>query len=126
MLKAIVSQASSAIPVVPLYVALLFKVMKERGVHEDCVRHIHRMFATQLAAGSTLRLDDVGRIRMDDVELLPDIQEEVRRRWAVVNTGNLAEVGDLAGFREDFLKIFGFGFPGVDYDADVNPDGSDI
>ncbi len=121
VLKAIVSQASSAIPVVPLYVALLFKVMKERDVHEDCVRHIHRMFATQLASGAELRLDDVGRIRMDDVELGHEIQEEVRRRWALVNTGNLAEVGDLAGFREDFLKIFGFGFAGVDYDADVDP-----
>lgn len=121
VLKAIVSQASSAIPVVPLYVALLFKVMKERGVHEDCIRHIYRMFATQLASGASLRLDDVGRIRMDDVELQDEIQQEVRRRWALVDTGNLAEVGDLAGFREDFLKIFGFGFGGVDYDADVDP-----
>lgn len=121
VLKAIVSQASSAIPVVPLYVALLFKVMKERGLHEDCIRHIHRMFATQLAAGKTLRLDDVGRIRMDDIELGEDIQAEVRRRWAIVETGNLAEVGDLEGFREDFLKIFGFGFAGVDYEAEVDP-----
>ena len=121
VLKAIVSQASSAIPVVPLYVALLFKVMKERGLHEDCIRHIYRMFATQLSAGATLRLDDVGRIRMDDVELGAEIQAEVRRRWALVNTGNLADIGDLSGFREDFLKIFGFGFDGVDYDADVDP-----
>ena len=121
VLKAIVSQASSAIPVVPLYVALLFKVMKARGDHEDCIRHIHRMFATQLQAGATLRLDEVGRIRMDDIELLPDIQAEVQRRWALVNTGNLAELGDLSGFREDFLKIFGFGFAGVDYEAEVDP-----
>ena len=121
VLKAIVSQASSAIPVVPLYGALLFKVMKARGDHEDCIRHIHRMFATQLQAGATLRLDEVGRIRMDDIELLPDIQAEVQRRWALVNTGNLAELGDLSGFREDFLKIFGFGFAGVDYEAEVDP-----
>ncbi len=121
VLKAIVSQASSAIPVGPLYVALLFKVMKARGDHEDCIRHIHRMFATQLQAGATLRLDEVGRIRMDDIELLPDIQAEVQRRWALVNTGNLAELGDLSGFREDFLKIFGFGFAGVDYEAEVDP-----
>ncbi|MBM4204813.1 MAG: trans-2-enoyl-CoA reductase family protein [Gammaproteobacteria bacterium] len=121
VLKAIVSQASSAIPVVPLYVALLFRVMKDRGLHEDCVRHIQRMFATQLASGATLRLDDVGRIRMDDVELGEEIQAEVRRRWALVNTGNLAELGDLSGFREDFLRIFGFGFSGVDYDAEVDP-----
>ena len=121
VLKAIVSQASSAIPVVPLYVALLFKVMKARGDHEDCIRHIHRLFETQLLAGTKLRLDEVGRIRMDDIELLPDIQAEVRRRWALVNTGNLAELGDLSGFREDFLRIFGFGFTGVDYEADVDP-----
>ena len=68
-----------------------------------------------------MRLDEVGRIRMDDIELLPDIQTEVRRRWALVNTDNLPELGDLSGFREDFLKIFGFGFENVDYDADVDP-----
>lgn len=121
VLKAIVSQASSAIPVVPLYVALLFKVMKARGDHEDCIRHIHRLFASQLQSDATLRLDEVGRIRMDDIELLPDIQAEVQRRWALVNTDNLAELGDLSGFREDFLKIFGFGFAGVDYEAEVDP-----
>ncbi len=121
VLKAIVSQASSAIPVVPLYVALLFKVMKEQGIHEDIISHIHRMFATQLKAGVEMRLDDDGRIRMDDVELSDGVQAEVQRRWPLVNTDNLAELGDLAGYREDFLKIFGFGFDGVDYDADVDP-----
>ncbi len=120
VLKAIVSQASSAIPVVPLYVALLFKVMKEQGIHEDIISHIHRMFATQLAEGSTLRLDDAGRIRMDDVELTDAVQAEVQRRWPLVTTDNLDELGDLSGFREDFLKIFGFGFEGVDYEADVD------
>ena len=121
VLKAIVSQASSAIPVVPLYAALLFKVMKEKGCHEDIISHIHRMFATQLKGGSDLRLDDDGRIRMDDIELSDEIQAEVQRRWPLVNTENLDELGDLTGFREDFLKIFGFGFPGVDYEADVDP-----
>ncbi len=121
VLKAIVSQASSAIPVVPLYSALLFKVMKEKGLHEDVIQHIHRMFATQLKAGDELRVDDEGRIRMDDLELLDEVQDEVRRRWAVVETDNLAELGDLAGFRADFLRIFGFGIDGVDYEADVDP-----
>ncbi len=121
VLKAIVSQASSAIPVVPLYVALLFKVMKEQGIHEDIISHIHRMFATQLKAGVDMRLDDDGRIRMDDVELSDPVQEEVQRRWPLVTTENLDELGDLEGYREDFLKIFGFGFDGVDYDADVDP-----
>lgn len=121
VLKAIVSQASSAIPVVPLYVALLFKVMKEQGIHEDIIAHIHRMFATQLKQGAELRLDDEGRIRMDDVELSDAVQQEVQRRWPEVTTDNLDELGDLSGFREDFLKIFGFGFDGVDYEADVDP-----
>ena len=121
VLKAIVSQASSAIPVVPLYVALLFKVMKEQGIHEDIVNHIYRMFATQLKGGEPLRLDEDGRIRMDDIELSPEVQAQVQRRWPLVNTENLDELGDLTGFREDFLKIFGFGFEGVDYEADVDP-----
>lgn len=121
VLKAIVSQASSAIPVVPLYAALLFKVMKEQGVHEDIISHIHRMFATQLKAGAELRLDDEGRIRMDNIELSDEVQAEVKKRWPEVTTENLDELGDLSGFREDFLKIFGFGFDGVDYDADVDP-----
>lgn len=121
VLKAIVSQASSAIPVVPLYAALLFKVMKERGLHEDIISHIYRMFATQFKADSDMRLDPEGRIRMDDVELSDEVQDEVKRRWPLVTTENLDELGDLTGFREDFLKIFGFGFDGVDYEADVDP-----
>jgi enoyl-[acyl-carrier protein] reductase / trans-2-enoyl-CoA reductase (NAD+) len=119
-LKAIVSQASSAIPVVPLYVSLLFRVMKERGVHEGCIEHIHRLFATQLG-GAPMNLDDAGRIRLDDVELSEPIQGEVKRRWPLVTTENLGELGDLRGFRDDFLKIFGFGIEGVDYDAEQDP-----
>lgn len=121
VLKAIVSQASAAIPVVPLYVALLFKVMKEYGIHEDIIGHIHRLFATQLKSGSELRLDEDGRIRMDNIELSQEVQAEVQRRWPLVETENLDDLGDLTGFREDFLKIFGFGFAGVDYEADVDP-----
>ena len=121
VLKAIVSQASSAIPVVPLYVALLFKAMKDQGLHEDCITHIHRLFATQLKNGSQMRLDDAGRIRVDDLELSEPVQDIVKQRWPLVTTENLPELGDLAGFREDFLKIFGFGIDGVDYDAEVSP-----
>jgi enoyl-[acyl-carrier protein] reductase/trans-2-enoyl-CoA reductase (NAD+) len=120
-LKAIVSQASSAIPVVPLYASLLFRVMKEAGTHENIIQHIYRLFATQLAEGVTMNLDDTGRIRVDDWELAPEIQDEVRRRWPLVTTENLEELADLEGFREDFLKIFGFGFEGVDYEADQDP-----
>lgn len=121
VLKAIVSQASAAIPVVPLYAALLFQVMKEQGSHEECIEHIDRLFASQLQSGATMRLDDAGRIRVDDLELAEVVQTEVKRRWPLVDTDNLPELGDLSGFREDFLKIFGFGIQGVDYDAEVDP-----
>ncbi|HEY5644643.1 MAG TPA: enoyl-ACP reductase FabV [Pseudomonadales bacterium] len=120
-LKAIVSQASSAIPVVPLYASLLFRVMKEAGRHENIIQHIYRLFATQLAAGVTANLDEAGRIRVDDWELDEGIQNEVRRRWPLVTTENLADLADLDGFRQDFLKIFGFGFDGVDYEAEQDP-----
>lgn len=120
-LKAIVSQSSSAIPVVPLYISLLFKVMKEAGSHESIIEHVHRMFASQLADGAQPSMDEAGRIRVDDLELADTVQNEVRRRWPLVTTENLAELGDLEGFRTDFLKIFGFGFAGVDYDADQDP-----
>ena len=120
-LKGVVTQASSAIPVVSLYMALLFKVMKEQGVHEDCIRHIYRLYATQLATGAAPRLDEVGRIRVDDVELSEPVQGEVKRRWGLVGTDNVAELGDLAGFRQDFLKIFGFGLAGIDYEQDLDP-----
>ncbi len=120
-LKGVVTQASSAIPVVSLYMSLLFKVMKEQGVHEGPIEHIHRLFATQLATGATPRLDEAGRIRMDDVELSASVQDEVKRRWPLVHTENIKEFGDLEGYNADFLKIFGFGFEGVDYDADIDP-----
>jgi enoyl-[acyl-carrier protein] reductase/trans-2-enoyl-CoA reductase (NAD+) len=119
-LKAVVTQASTAIPVVPLYASLLFRVMKEQGLHEDIIAHIYRLFATQLC-GAPQRLDDAGRIRVDDIELSQPVQDEVKRRWPLVTTENLGELADLEGFRADFLKIFGFGFPGVDYDAEQDP-----
>jgi enoyl-[acyl-carrier protein] reductase/trans-2-enoyl-CoA reductase (NAD+) len=95
--------------------------MKDAGVHEEIIEHIHRLFATQLAAGAKQNIDDAGRIRMDDVELSQAIQDEVKRRWPLVTTENLPEYGDLEGFRSDFLKIFGFGFDGVDYEAEQDP-----
>jgi enoyl-[acyl-carrier protein] reductase/trans-2-enoyl-CoA reductase (NAD+) len=121
VLKAVVTQAMSAIPVVPLYASLLFRVMKEAGVHEDPIAHIQRMFATQLCLDEPMRLDDQGRIRMDDLEMQDAIQAVVKQRWPQVSTENLARLADLQGFREDFLKIFGFGIEGVDYDADQDP-----
>lgn len=120
-LKAIVSQASAAIPVVPLYASILFRVMKEQGLHEQIIEHIYRLFATQLARGAAPNLDPEGRIRLDDVELSAPVQDEVKRRWPLVTTDNLGELADLPGFRSDFLKIFGFGIDGVDYDAEQDP-----
>lgn len=116
-LKAVVTQASTAIPVVPLYFSILFKVMKGQGNHEDCIEHINRLFREQLYAGSARRIDDVGRIRMDNLELSEVVQREVLRRWQDVDQENLAAYADIQGFSEEFLKIFGFGRSDVDYDA---------
>lgn len=121
VLKAVVTQASSAIPVVPLYISLLFKVMKERGVHEDCLRHIHRLFRTWLGESGATHMDDRGRLRVDDLELRDDVQDDVKGRWALVSTETLPELGDLDGYRQDFLRIFGFGVDGVDYEQDISP-----
>ena len=118
-LTAIVSQASAAIPVVPLYVALLFRVMRERGVHESCIEHVDRLFRTGLY-GTGAAVDAEGRLRLDDRELDAVVQEEVGRRWEQVDTENLAELGDAASFSGGFLKVFGFGMDGVDYDADID------
>jgi enoyl-[acyl-carrier protein] reductase/trans-2-enoyl-CoA reductase (NAD+) len=121
VLKAVVTQASSAIPVVPLYIALLFKVMKEMAVHEDCIRHIDRLFRTHLYNHAiTPRFDKAGRLRVDDWELREDVQAEVRQRWAMVDTANVMELSDLNGFRRDFLRIFGFEADAVNYEADVS------
>jgi enoyl-[acyl-carrier protein] reductase/trans-2-enoyl-CoA reductase (NAD+) len=121
VLKAVVTQASSAIPVVPLYLCLLLKVMKEMNVHEDCIRHIDRLVRSRLYTGGLVPpLDEVGRLRNDDWELREDVQADVRKRWAIVDTGNILEISDLAGFRRDFLRIFGFEADGVDYEADVS------
>ena len=115
------TQASSAIPVVPLYVSLLYRIMKDNGNHEDCIHHIDRLFREQLYGDGPERLDEVGRIRMDDRELDPPIQDLLKSRWAEVTTDNIATLGDLEGYRADFLRIFGFGMPGVDYQRDVDP-----
>jgi enoyl-[acyl-carrier protein] reductase/trans-2-enoyl-CoA reductase (NAD+) len=120
--KAVVTQASSAIPVVPLYISILFKVMKEAGLHEDCIQQIDRLFRTRMYNNSALVFDDEGRVRMDDWEMKPEIQEKVKALWPVVNSETIDEMTDFAGYQENFLKLFGFGLPGVDYEADVDPE----
>jgi enoyl-[acyl-carrier protein] reductase/trans-2-enoyl-CoA reductase (NAD+) len=119
--KALVTQASSAIPVVPLYISILYKVMKAAGTHEGCIEQMQRLFATQLYNGSTLKFDSEGRVRVDDWEMRPEIQDPVSAIWPQVTTENLAELTDIAGYRTEFLKLFGFGLPGVNYDAEVEP-----
>ncbi len=119
--KAFVSHSSSAIPVVPLYISVLFKVMKEKGIHEECVEQIYRLFRTQIYGEGETVFDEEGRVRIDDLEMRPDVQESATKLWHQVTTENLEEISDYAGYRSDFLKLFGFGLPGVDYDADVDP-----
>jgi enoyl-[acyl-carrier protein] reductase/trans-2-enoyl-CoA reductase (NAD+) len=119
--KALVTQASSAIPVVPLYISLLYKVMKAKGLHEGCIEQIERLFAGHLANGVSPELDEHGRIRIDDWEMRSDVQAEVAALWPTVTTENLPVISDIAGYREEFLRLFGFGLPGVDYGADTDP-----
>lgn len=117
--KALVTQASSAIPVVPLYVSILYKVMKEKGIHEGCIGQIQRLFSTQLYNGNCLEFDDGGRVRIDNLELRDDVQKAVFDIWPKVSTENLYELTDFAGYKKEFLKLFGFGLPNVDYSKDV-------
>lgn len=119
--KALVTQASSAIPVVPLYIAILYKVMKAKGTHEGCIEQMQRLFSTQLYNGSKLQFDSAGRVRVDDWEMRPEIQDAISAIWPQVTTENLATLTDIAGYQTEFLKLFGFGLPGVNYDAEVEP-----
>ncbi|MBX9568186.1 MAG: trans-2-enoyl-CoA reductase family protein [Candidatus Obscuribacterales bacterium] len=119
--KAVVTQASSAIPVVPLYISLLFKVMKEKGTHEGCIEQIQRLFAKHLYNGNKPQTDEAGRVRMDDWEMEPATQKAVMDLWPTVTTENLKEISDYASYKAEFLKLFGFGLEKVDYEADVNP-----
>lgn len=119
--KALVTQASSAIPVVPLYISLLYKVMKEKGLHEGCIEQMYRLFAENLYGKGKLNLDSEGRIRIDDKEMQDDVQNAVKVLWEQVSTDNLKEISDFATYRSDFLKLFGFGFAEVNYDEPVDP-----
>jgi enoyl-[acyl-carrier protein] reductase/trans-2-enoyl-CoA reductase (NAD+) len=118
--KALVTQASSAIPVIPLYISLLYKIMKEEGIHEGCIEQIQRLFQDRLYNGSTVPTDDKGRIRIDDWEMREDVQAKVAQLWLDATTETLPAIGDLAGYKNDFLNLFGFEFAGVDYAAESN------
>jgi enoyl-[acyl-carrier protein] reductase/trans-2-enoyl-CoA reductase (NAD+) len=123
VLKSVVTQASSAIPVMPLYIAMVFKKMRAEGLHEGCMEQIYRMFSQRLYKddGSAAEVDDKNRLRLDDWELRADIQEHCEKLWPQITTENLKELTDYVEYKEEFLKLFGFGVEGVDYDADVNP-----
>ena len=118
--KALVTQASSAIPVIPLYISLLYKIMKAEGIHEGCIEQIQRLYQQRLYSGQAVPTDDKGRIRIDDWEMREDVQAKVAALWKESTTESLPEIGDLAGYKQDFLNLFGFGFEGVDYLADAN------
>lgn len=123
VLKSVVTQASSAIPVMPLYIAMVFKKMREEGVHEGCMEQILRMFKQRLYKedGTAPDVDAENRLRLDDWELREDIQQHCRDQWLIVTNDNLYDVADYQQYKDEFLKLFGFGVDGIDYDADVNP-----
>ncbi|MGV3541110.1 MAG: enoyl-ACP reductase FabV [Rufibacter sp.] len=118
--KALVTQASSAIPVIPLYISLLYKVMKAKGIHEGTIEQIQRLFQERLYTNGEVPVDEKGRIRIDDWEMRDDVQAEVAALWEQATTENLQEIGDLAGYRNDFFHLFGFEVEGVEYEKDVN------
>ena len=115
--KAVVTQASSAIPVVPLYVSLLFKIMKAKGTHEGCIEQIQRLFEKQMYNGNALDFDENGRVRIDDWEMSADVQKAVFDAWPHVTTETFDAHADFAGYQTDFMKNFGFGLAGIDYEA---------
>ena len=118
--KALVTQASSAIPVVPLYMSLLFKIMKKDGSHEGCIEQMQRLYSDRLYNGSEIPTDEKGRIRIDDWEMRQVYQDEIAELWKSISTETLTENGDLAGYKSDFLNLFGFGFDSIDYTAEAN------
>ena len=118
--KALVTQASSAIPVIPLYISLLYKVMKQEGIHEGCIEQIQRLFKDRLYTNAAIPVDEKGRIRIDDLELRDDIQAKVAALWSEATTASLPSIGDLEGYKKDFYNLFGFKVDKVNYTEDVN------
>ena len=120
VLKALVTQASAAIPIMPLYLAILYRIMKEKGGHEGCIEQIDRLYRECLYSAAP-RIDAEGRLRVDDKELRPEVQQAVEAMWPAVTTENLYDLTDFQGYKDEFLKLFGFGFTGVNYDEDLSP-----
>ncbi len=123
VMKSVVTQASAAIPVIPLYVSMVFRIMKELGLHEGTIEQVNRLFRDFMyrADGQPPQLDDEGRLRLDDWELRDDVQQACKALWPTVTTENLWQITDYAGYKSEFLQLFGFGRKDVHYDDDVNP-----
>lgn len=120
VLKSVITQASAAIPVMPLYISMAFKLMKAKNIHESCIEHINRMFRTQLF-NEKITLDDKSRIRMDDWELLDEIQNSIKELGPKITTENIFELTDYQAYKDEFMKLFGFGLPEIDYEVDIDP-----
>lgn len=120
--KAVVTQASAAIPVVPLYISILFKVMKEKGTHEGCIEQIYRLFKEKIYRSNQPMINQAGLVRVDDWEMAVDVQQKVAKLWNEVTTDNLEKITDIQGYRDEFYRLFGFGLNGVDYQADIAHD----
>ena len=120
VLKSVVTQASAAIPVMPLYISMVYKVMKEQGLHEGTIDQLNRLFRDRLYADEAPETDDSGRLRLDDWELRDDVQQACKDLWPKVTTENLFDITDYAGYKHEFLKLFGFERADVDYDAEVD------
>ncbi|WP_438768448.1 enoyl-ACP reductase FabV [Kushneria sp. TE3] len=121
VLKSVVTQASAAIPVMPLYISMAYRIMKEKNLHEGTIDQLNRLFHEHLTVNQPPALDDAGRMRLDDRELRDDVQDECKALWPQVTSDNVFELTDYAGYKHEFLKLFGFDRDDVDYDADVNP-----
>ncbi len=120
VLKSVITQASAAIPVMPLYISMALKIMKEKGLHEGCIEQINRLFRSQLYNNKVAELDDEARIRMDDWELKDEVQDSIKELGPGVTSENIFELTDYQGYKDEFLKLFGFGIAGIDYEADVD------
>lgn len=120
--KALVTQASAAIPVVPLYISILYKIMKQKNVHEGCIEQMHRLLSQKLYGAAGPQLDKSGMLRLDDLEMSPDVQQAAKKAWEAITAANLEQYADIKGYWDDFYNLFGFGFDTVDYEKDQNPD----
>ncbi|MBC2583639.1 trans-2-enoyl-CoA reductase family protein, partial [Clostridium acetobutylicum] len=118
--KALVTKASAYIPTFPLYAAILYKVMKEKNIHENCIMQIERMFSEKIYSNEKIQFDDKGRLRMDDLELRKDVQDEVDRIWSNITPENFKELSDYKGYKKEFMNLNGFDLDGVDYSKDLD------